>query len=214
MITQPPYIPPSANDLQHAYAGHLFRLRGFLPNNNAITPTENTFSLARYHVEAGQEVAVKGEFPSPPVLAHVGNTVMDIKSIRNPSTDMVRISLVVSRSVSNGRVSLIWPLKTLTSEQLLLVTTQKFDLRQTDGVPGGNLFVGFFQEEPSEVYIGELALQLCNMMWKDAVLHATIPENATSGLVLVVTQSNVYQSRQSVLIGKPAKTATALPTGR
>ena len=214
MINQPMHISPSANDLQHAYAGHLFRLRGFLPYNNAINPTENTFSLARYHVDAGQEVAVKGEFPSPPVLAHVGNTAMDIKSSGNPSTNMVRVSLVVSRGVSNGYVSLIWPLKTLTSDQQLLITTQKFDLRQTEGVPGGELFVGFFQEEPSAVYIGELALQSCNIMWKDAVLHARIPENAGSGVVLVVTQSNVHQSRQSVLIGKPAKTTTALPTGR
>lgn len=90
-------------------------------------PRQDSFDIEGERVvQAGDTVYVRGLFPSPPLLAYVDNIPMAVTMHRKPDSLHFEVSLTAPRGTRGGPVRLVWPTRTLVSNQPLWIAGEDF----------------------------------------------------------------------------------------
>lgn len=193
-----------ARELQRRYAATVYCLRGRLSEAHGFErPAQNNFKLSRGSVtDFGERVEINGTFKTPPLLAYLdGNQPLDLHIAYHVNESVaVAVSIPSYTTATVGLVSLVWPDKTISSEEVLRRRPSSkilpFDLDQTSLPPNEWLVIPWFREPPREVHIGMTEIDPDDWAWDGSKLTIGIQKDLTPGPVLIITDNSVARSSQ------------------
>jgi hypothetical protein len=197
-----PSPSPDALESQRRYAALVYNLRGYLAaSGQAYAPEQ--FEFEPRAVTEGGTVQLKGEFGSAPLIAQINNVQLKVHGDR--SSGKLRLSIVVPVGAPSGRIRLVWPDKTLVSEQHLQVNRRFPPIILLDEIAVASGQDGFLYvrvpELPERVQFGGIDIGQSDFQWTHnnqdtslSMLAIRLPENAPDAQLVIRTARNVYQS--------------------